>query len=155
MVHGLEVLLAIIFHEESELRNKEIEAKWSRIAAGRESFLPDVANAYAIQCEGQIVHQRIPCRRGSLVLEDAWLASGETDHAPGKQFSWEYSQSRMSEDTDICRHEPFGLVSKTLRDCSSCAQTLHHARTSCIHNRPGDCLESAGKCRGFDSEWRS
>ena len=52
MVHGLEVLLAIIFHEETELRNKEIEAKWSRIAAGRESFLPDVANAHAIQREG-------------------------------------------------------------------------------------------------------
>ena len=52
MVDGLEMLLAIIFHEESELRNKEIEAKWSRIAAGRESFLPDVANAHAIQREG-------------------------------------------------------------------------------------------------------
>src|SRR5438067_13500179 len=52
MIYGLEVLLAIIFHEDSEFRNEEIEAKWSRIAAGRESFLPDVANAHAIQREG-------------------------------------------------------------------------------------------------------
>ena len=51
MIYGLEVLLAIIFHEDSEFRNEEIEAKWSRIAAGQESFLPDVANAHAIQRE--------------------------------------------------------------------------------------------------------
>src|SRR5438046_10537519 len=52
MVHGLEGLLAILVHQETELRNTEIAAKWSRIAAGRASFLPDVARARAIQRDG-------------------------------------------------------------------------------------------------------